>query len=653
MENEKQNDVVEDLVITDEPTTEPASVPETLATEATPVVEEQPEVILEPVSVENNVEAPVVENNVVEGEVATNNEVVLEPVPSQAEVVLEPVPAVEGTPEVAPETPVVAETNPAEVPTETPVETPVEAPVEAPAVVESVNPTDVPATNMDVPNVNAGVGGDVTAPETVVTEGAAPAASTTEEKPKKKKTVLIVAIIIALVAIIAVVVLFVVKSSLNNPYKIFNTLVDKGYTEVSTTLKEADAKAFKYNFDDSIVIDGNIKVNSDLEEFKNYFAYDYGYKLGLDPKEEKVELGLSMNKDGQVTLDGFIYVIKNMMYIKSEKAYNKVLYLQNDESLFADIDFNELKTSFTVDDVNKLLELYLGYVKKAVKEDKFTTEKGTIKYNGEEIEVNKIKYELNANEQYEFANEVYESMKADNDFKSLYMKIFGYTQEEYAEELEYMKPEQDDYKEAETQTYYIYTKGFFPKVMGVGLTEGKSVMTLIGEDEKYELTVTDEETSLNATINGDVIEGSMKENNENTTFKLVVKETDKGVNAEINMSVSGEESFSIAVKVDSEKVNDKSMKTTASANVTMQMGIDTLTIGFDITNNINIGGEVANVDTTGAVDMNTLTEADYQLILDNIKKASVGTPLELLFMLLDEIEEQPYVNSNIVDLIKG
>lgn len=648
MENEKQNDVVEDLVVTNEPTTEPASVPETLDTETTPVVEEQPEVILEPVSVENNVEAPVVENNIVEGEADINNEVILEPVPSQAEVVLEPLPAVEGTPEVAPEAPVVAETNPTEVPTETPVE----APVDTPAVVEPVNPTDVPATNMDVPNVNAGVGVDAATPAPVAPEGTTPEVGATEEKPKKKKTGLIIAIVIALVAIIAVVVLFVVKSSMSNPYKIFTALVDEGYTEVSTALKEADAKAIKYNFDDSIVIDGNIKVNSNYEQLKDYFAYDYDYKLGLDPKAEKVELGLSMNKDGQVTLDGFIYVIKNMMYIKSEKAYNKVLYLQNDESLFADMDFNELKTNYTVNDVNKLLELYLGYVKKAVKEDKFTTEEGTIKYNGEELEVNKIKYELNADEQYEFANSVYESMKADNEFKTLYMKIFGYNDEEYAEELEYMKPEKDDYKEAKTQTYYIYTKGFFPTVMGIGFTEDGNEMVFVGEDEKYELTVTSKEASLNATINGDVIEGSMKEKDQSATFKLVVKETDKGASAEINMSVSGEESFSVAVKVDSEKVNDKSMKTTISANATMQMGAENLTVGLDIKNNVNIGGEVAKVDTTGAVDMTTLTEADYQLILDNIKKASVGTPLELLFMLL-ETEEQPYVNSNIAELIKG
>lgn len=651
MENEKQNDVVEDLIVTNESTTEPASVPETLATETTPVVEEQPEVILEPVSVENNVEAPVVENNVVEGESATNTEVILEPVPSQAEVVLEPAPEAVVTPEVAPETPVAAEANPTEVPTDAPVV----APVDAPAVVDPVTPTDVPATNMDVPNVNPGVGTDATTPTPVAPEGnATPAA--VEEKPKKKKTGLIIGIIVALVIVIAVVAVFVVKSAMNNPYKVFNALVDKGYTEVSTALKEADAKSIKYNFDDTAVIEGNVKVNSDYEAIKPYLAYDYDYKLGLDPKGEKVELGLSMNKDGQVTIDGFIYIIKNMMYIKSDKAYNKVLSYQNEESIFADINFDEYKTNYTVDDVNKLLELYLGYVKGAVKEDKFTTEKGTVKYNGADLEVNKIKYEMTKDEQYEFANSVYESMKADNEFKTLYMKITGCTAEEYAEELEDMKPEQDAYKEAETQTYYIYTEGFFPTVVGVGLTEGANVMNLVGKDEKYELTVTGKDSTLNATINGDVIEGSMSEEGTNMSFKLTLKETDKGASADLKMSMTEEgQSYSVSVTMTNEKVNDKSVTTKLSLSATMPMETETLTIGADIENKVTIGGEVANVNTTGAVDVNTLTEADYQTIYNNIKTASAGSPLELVIMLLESEmnTEEPEVQYNIAELIKG
>ena len=71
--------------------------------------------------------------------------------------------------------------------------------------------------------------------------------------------------------------------------------------------------------------------------------------------------------------------------------------------------------------INKLIELYFGYIKKAVKEDKFTTEDGTVKYDNKDLEVTKIKYEMNSNDQFEFANSIYESMKNDNEFKELDM----------------------------------------------------------------------------------------------------------------------------------------------------------------------------------------------------------------------------------------
>lgn len=614
MENEKQNDVVEDLTLNNQPTTDTTSAPETLVTDAAPVINEQPEVVLEPVAVENNVETPVVDNNV---EVAVNNEVILEPVPSQAQM--------EGEQVVEPS---LTETVP---------------------VVENV---DVPNANMDVPNVNPGVGGDVVNP---TPEVAMPmdngAAVVTPEQPKKKKTGLIIGIIVALLIVIAVVAVFVVRSMKSNPYKIFNALVDKGYVEISTTLKEADKKSIKYNLDDSIVVSGNVKLNSNMTEIASYLDYDYDYRLGFDPKKEQIDLSLGMNKDNQVVINGLLSIVRDTLYIKSDKAYDKVLYAKNDESLFADVNFDEYKTNVTVDDVNKLIELYLGYIKKAVKEDKFTTEDGTVKYNGKELEVTKIKYEMNSNDQYEFANSIYESMKSDNEFKELVKKITGIKDDEYSELIGELMPTQEEYAESKTITYYIYTQGFFPEVVGFGVVEGDIVADFIMEDEKGELTITGDGDTLKATVNDDVIEGSLTGKTENITFKIVTKETEKTMGADIDFGLTEDgQSVDVKLSVNFEKVSDKKVTTTYDASVSTNALGNDLTVGIQLKNDVEIGAKLGEVNPVGAVDINTLTDADLAVILNNIKTATVGTPLELLFTIM---EEEPVVEYNIAEKLVG
>ena len=588
MENEKQNDVVEDLTIINQATLDTNSNPETL-----------------------------------DSEVAVNNEVILEPVPSQAQI--------EG------------------------VQVPESSLVEATEVVgdQSVpENVDVPATNIDVPNVNPVVGGDVVNPNP---EAAIPMENSTvyvaPEQPKKKKTGLIIGIIVVLLVVIAVVAVLVVKSMKSNPYKIFNALIDKGYVEISTTLKEADKKIIKYNLDDSIVVSGNVKLNSDKAEIASYFAYDYDYRLGFDPKKEQIDFSLGMNKDNQVIINGLLSIVKDTIYIKSDKAYDKVLYAKNDESLFAGVNFDEFKTNANVDDINKLIELYFGYIKKAVKEDKFTTEDGTVKYDNKDLEVTKIKYEMNSNDQFEFANSIYESMKNDNEFKELVKKITSIKDDEYNELIGDLKPTQEEYKDSKTITYYIYTQGFFPEVVGFGVVGDEIVSDFIIEGEKGELTVTSSGDTLKATINDNVIEGTLKGKTENMTFKVVIKETDNTMEADIDFGLTEDgQSLDAKIIVKYEKLSDKKVTTTYDANISTNALGTELVAGIKLTNEVEIGGKLGEVNPVGAVDINTLTDADFAVILNNIKAATVGTPLELLFLIL---EEQPEVEYNIAEKLVG
>jgi len=179
------------------------------------------------------------------------------------------------------------------------------------SVIENVPNVDTVVASVDVPVIEKTV-------EPVINDSVVNDVSldnSGNSKPKSKmKTGLIIGLVVLLIAIVGGV--FGYKMYVSNPLKLYKSVLNNGYEYFSGVLDEFDKNTIKYNFDESIVIDGKLKLNSDLEELSPYTGYDYGFKLGLDPKQEKVEVGLSMNKDGQVTLDGFMYLINNFIYMK-------------------------------------------------------------------------------------------------------------------------------------------------------------------------------------------------------------------------------------------------------------------------------------------------------------------------------------------------
>ena len=258
---------------------------------------------------------------------------------------------------------------------------------------------------------------------------------------------------------------------------------------------------------------------------------------------------------------------------------------------------------------------------------------------------------MNSNDQFEFANSIYESMKNDNEFKELVKKITSVKDDKYNELIGDLKPTQEEYKDSKTITYYIYTQGFFPEVVGFGVVEDEIVTDFIIEGEKGELTVTGSGDTLKATINDNVIEGTLKGKTENMTFKVVIKETDNTMEADIDFGLTEDgQSLDAKIIVKYEKLSDKKVTTTYDANIsTYALGTE-LIAGIKLTNEVEIGGKLGEVNPVGAVDINTLTDADFAVILNNIKAATVGTPLELLFLILEEQQEVEY---NIAEKLVG
>ena len=135
------------------------------------------------------------------------------------------------------------------------------------------------------------------------------------------------------------------------------------------------------------------------------------------------------------------------------------------------------------------------------------------------------------------------------------------------------------------------------------------------------------------------------------TFKVVIKETDNTMEADIDFGLTEDgQSLDAKIIVKYEKLSDKKVTTTYDANISTNALGTELIAGIKLTNEVEIGGKLGEVNPVGAVDINTLTDADFAVILNNIKAATVGTPLELLFLILEEQQEVEY---NIAEKLVG
>jgi len=509
------------------------------------------------------------------------------------------------------------------------------------SVIENVPNVDTVVASVDVPVIEKTV-------EPVINDSVVNDVSldnSGNSKPKSKmKTGLIIGLVVLLIAIVGGV--FGYKMYVSNPLKLYKSVLNNGYEYFSGVLDEFDKNTIKYNFDESIVIDGKLKLNSDLEEISPYTGYDYGFKLGLDPKQEKVEVGLSMNKDGQVTLDGFMYLINNFIYMKSDKLYDKVLFTKSEEDIFAEINFDEIKADYNYKDIDKLLEKFTGYIENSLIEDNFKKEDGTVKLDGKSVKVTKVIYSINGNTAYEMITSITNDMKKDEEFIDLLVKISGLEKKEIKESLDSIEINKEDFSGEETVDFCIYTKGFFAKVIGFGVEVEDVTMSYVSDNDRSEFSVVNEESILTAVTEKGVTKGSLKvEGVEYLTFKYSSEQKDKTAKSSLEIAVNEDgEKINIIIDMESKNVNDKRAESKLGIDIKYVGATQSMNFGIDFEYNIEVGAKVGDVNTTGAVDMNTLSEVELQKILTNLEKAVEGTPLEILF--LNEEDDDYYYDDD-------
>jgi len=460
-----------------------------------------------------------------------------------------------------------------------------------------------------------------------------------DSKKQLKKKLTIIGIVIGMILVIGVCGLFGYKMYVSSPINLYRGVVDEGYETLSDFIEEIyESETFDLS-KDTLVMDGSLKLSTNLEELNDYTKHSYKFNFGLDAKNKKLELGGAINEEEKEVISGIMYVLDKTMYISSKQVYDKVLYQVMEEDIFSELMTEEgMELPLTHEEADRLVEKVAKYINDSFDKSKFKEEKAVVKIDGKDVKVTKVIYPINNDTMYHMTSSILKDMKNDSEFIKLVSKLIGSTTEEVEAMFDGMKVSKDDFAIEEEVDFYLYTKGFFSDVVGFGLEENNDVISYIKVKDKAELVLEGEEFKFVAKTNGDKTVGSLVVDKEELlTFDLVYKENDKNQKIDLNLKYQeADESFTIKLSTDSTEESEKKASSKVSVFVSVTTEGETVELGADVEVNVEIGGKVNGIDTNGAVNYEDLTETDFEAMENNLIKALEGTALYDLLIVSNE-----------------
>lgn len=388
------------------------------------------------------------------------------------------------------------------------------------------------------------------------------------KKPKKKG--LIVAGIVAAVVVIALVLVYFLV--LAKPQFIFNKAIDK--------LFEIDSEYYE-----SVKIDSKIKasVEAEDESLQEQLAEveKYTIKVGaqMEPEAKKEIVNLGLEYDNEKVLDAQVYYNDGNMYTYFEGLFDKYIQIDMDEATKEQMDtiFDSASSEEKIKNSEKAIKIVKDELKAQIKEEgKFEREKTTIDVGDKEKRVTKTTLTLSQKQLYNVASGMCSNLAKNDEF------LDCFEEESLGEQLEELatliKDEETDSKN--NLKISIYTKGLLNKLVAVDISVYSA-----------------EEAQT-------IIMSVVKEDKDLYTYNVSVKMTGAKVDV-------------LKGKVEIEKDKDSKEEQIGKAIITAEM-IETGKAKLEIDYSVEYNKGVDDVNTENSINMNELTEADMQAIMEKL-----------------------------------
>lgn len=382
---------------------------------------------------------------------------------------------------------------------------------------------------------------------------------------------------------------------LTNPMTILTKTINTAYENVDKMIKNSN-QSFNLK-ENPFTINGNLEFSTDanLNGYEDLQKYNYNFNLGIDYKEELLNIELGINENNKNILNAFLYQIGNKQYLKSEKLLNGLLDITSDTNTLPfeeTVDIEGLNYEINSNDIKMVLKKMKDYFIESLNKNYINREKTDITIDEKTVKATKISYLLNEENQKRTYDFIIDKIANDNELLVILAKM---TSEEVNSLKTQITDSKNDFNYEGDVSLFIYTEGLNQNVIRASLAEDSiDEITYINYNNKKSINI---ENDLILTIN-EISEETMdidyelKENNISGKIKINGKE-------EATNKTSG----TIFISIDSNSFK---------GNFTLQLEIDTIT-------------PIEKPDTTNAKKLEELSPEETLDIFSKLENALKGT----------------------------
>lgn len=431
---------------------------------------------------------------------------------------------------------------------------------------------------------------------------------------KSKKTFIIGAVIILIV--LGFLIYFGYKKLNSNPVEIYKQAINNTYDSLSEVLKEAEKSSINDN--EPYNVKFNAKLDSNMEELKNFVGYNYSATVGIDPKKENISVDLVIDKNNSRILKILLAVINNKGYLKSEELYNKVLSLGDVDLTEEGIELNSINVNY--DDIDYVLKSLKNIVIDSLDKDKFDIKNDKITIDSKEYSVKKVLYKLDNDNMKRTSKYVVDKMLQDKKLMEILSDLSGKDVSEVESSLK------DGIKEIDSEDYktidvVLYATKLNEVIAGSLIEDSKEYIKFDNVKNNININFKDEEDEIEIKVN--IKEDIVTINVINAgaeVAKLVMTGDDENIKCDYEINYQGKISGTLEFK------NVKSSKDSGSGDFvfTINAGIMGQNINLKLDGNYSVNkGDIETLDPNESVDINSLSENDLMSIY-----AKLGSILE-------------------------
>ena len=422
----------------------------------------------------------------------------------------------------------------------------------------------------------------------------------------RKKLFIIIGIVVGLIILVIIAFFVYIKMGFTA-----EKYIDDKVEEITAFVDEM-FMTNNYNANNETLMNGELSINSSIEELATLNNLKVNFEVGTSLAKEIVDInfGLANNESDYIAN---LYIDNNRMYLDSADIYSTPLYMDLEESLFANINVEKMNLESYKNSIVNFVK-YLGL---ALKESDMSSSISGLSAI--------YRYEINDSNKEAFAQKMNDLIEQDENMLD-FLEMLGVIDATVSA---------DSLSDMVFEVTVSIPSG---DLKGFTLTIDDSVMSLEETvKDKYDFKI-DDEVVLKVTVDGDNVnlvnadtnsgtfditfntkDYTMKTNfeSEGNVISLEITNESDNVKKVVMVLTSNNETAVVDMKVDLtvETVSNNEIRTSGSFVVSSN-GED---INLDFTLNSQNGTDLVTEKTfTNAKDMNTLTTAEENEISNNL-----------------------------------